>query len=98
MQPASSRIPSCLRGIAPTSLPPIRNPGGAFGPLNTASTKISTCSAERQLSFSRTRAKALPALAAISANAVVSWATRSGAAPWNEKIDCFSSPTANIVR
>ncbi len=21
-----------------------------------------------------------------------------GAAPWNEKIDCFSSPTAKIVR
>ena len=21
-----------------------------------------------------------------------------GAAPWNEKIDCFSSPTANMVR
>ena len=25
-------------------------------------------------------------------------ANSSGAAPWNPKIDCFSSPTANIVR
>ena len=25
-------------------------------------------------------------------------ANSRGAAPWNEKIDCFSSPTAKIVR
>ena len=28
----------------------------------------------------------------------LSRASRSGAAPWNEKIDCFSSPTAKTVR
>ena len=72
----------------------------ASGRANTVSTASSTfgAGAERvlELHVATKSSSASPQSAARSSAACSS--NSRGAAPWNEKIDCFSSPTAKIVR
>ena len=67
--------------------------------LNTASTAPSTFAPERNECLnSRRNELELGRLSAARSKCRRICANSRGAAPWNEKIDCFSSPTAKIVR
>ena len=70
-----------------------------LGRSNTASTAPSTfgAGAERVLELGSDECELRPAVQRVSKCARIA-ANSRGAAPWNEKIDCFSSPTAKIVR
>ncbi len=69
-----------------------------FGVREDPSTIVSTAGTERNEVFSITCSKASPPLRNDAAKRVrISW-NICGAAPWKEKIDCFSSPTAKKVR
>ena len=95
MQPGRARRNASWGGGGPSS--PVK-PRQASSAANTASTPARTIGAERNDTDSGTSAKASPASSWRRCSRRRIAENMCGAAPWNEKIDCFSSPTAKTVR
>ncbi len=79
---------------AGSALRPLR----ASGSLKTQSTAFSTAGTERKECSIGTGTNGFSALRCAFSKKRFLSSKAFGAAPWKEKIDCFSSPTAKIVR